>query len=171
MALYFVKNSSLNKITLRPASPDDLPILLHWDEQPHVIESDPSDDWNWEVELAYEPAWREQLMAELDGRPIGFVQIIDPLLEETHYWGEVPANLRAIDIWIGEAECLGKGYGTQMMKLAIERCFRDPSVKGILIDPLASNIRAHRFYERLGFQFQEERWFGGELCKVYRLDP
>ncbi len=65
-------------ITLRPATIDDLPLLLHWDEQPHVIESDPSDDWEWEIELLRNPDWREQLVAEADGRPIGFIQIIDP---------------------------------------------------------------------------------------------
>jgi aminoglycoside 6'-N-acetyltransferase len=35
---------------------------------------------------------------------IGFVQIIDPAREESHYWGDAPGGLRAIDIWIGEAD-------------------------------------------------------------------
>jgi aminoglycoside 6'-N-acetyltransferase len=155
---------------LRPATIDDLALLRHWDEQPHVIESDPNDDWNWEVELTRSPPWREQLVAEVDRRPIGFVQIIDPELEESHYWGDVPANLRAIDIWIGEADDLGKGYGTEIMRLACERCFAPLEVEAILIDPLASNVRAHRFYERLGFRFVERRWFGEDDCFVYRLD-
>lgn len=134
-----------------------------------MIASDPDDDWDWEHELAYEPVWREQLMAELDGRPIGFLQIIDPLEEETHYWGEVSKNLRAIDIWIGEAGDLGKGYGTQMMRMAIDRCFQVPQVSAIIIDPLATNVRAHKFYERIGFQFVEERSFDEELCFIYKL--
>src|SRR5690606_9634862 len=106
----------------------------------------------------------------LNGRPIGFLQIIDPFEEESHYWGDVEENLRAIDIWIGEEEDLGKGYGTIMMKLAIERCFSQPEVKGILIDPLASNTKAHRFYERLGFKFQERRQFNEDDCFVYKYD-
>ncbi len=61
-------------------------------------------------------------MAEVDGRPIGFVQVIDPAREESHYWGDVPVDLRAIDIWIGEEADLGKGCGTQMMQLALARC-------------------------------------------------
>lgn len=158
-------------IRLRLATIDDLPILLHWDEQPHVIASDFDDDWDWETELLHEPAWREQLMAEFEGRPLGFVQIIDPAEEETHYWGEVPQGLRAIDIWIGEAADLGKGYGTVMMQLAIQRCFSDPSVKAILIDPLATNVRAHRFYERMGFQFVEQKRLGDDEsdCFVFEL--
>ncbi len=94
-------------------------MLRQWDEHEHVIASDPNDDWAWEVELGRFPEWREQLIAEKDGRPIGFVQIIDPKREESHYWGNVSANLRAIDIWIGREADLGKGYGTKMMKLAL----------------------------------------------------
>jgi aminoglycoside 6'-N-acetyltransferase len=158
------------KIQLRPASIADLALLQHWDEQPHTIASDPDDDWNWEEELLKTPDWREQLIAELDGRPIGCIQIIDPQLEETHYWGEVPPNLRAIDIWIGEASDLGKGYGTVMMQLALERCFQAPEVTAVLIDPLESNVQAHRFYERLGFQLVEKRRFDEDDCLVYRLE-
>ncbi|WP_308737902.1 GNAT family N-acetyltransferase [Nostoc sp. 'Peltigera membranacea cyanobiont' N6] len=90
------------------------------------------------------------MIAQINGRPIGFVQIIDPAREESRYWGDVAPDLRAIDIWIGEETDLGKGYGTKMMQLALNRCFADPRVTTVLIDPLASNTRAHRFYERLG---------------------
>lgn len=156
-------------IQLRPATIADLDLLRHWDAQPHVIESDPNDDWEWETELLRTPDWREQLVAERDGRPIGFVQIIDPAREETHYWGEVPENLRAIDIWIGEMENTRKGYGSEMMRLALRRCFADPAVEAVLIDPLATNTAAHRFYERLGFRFTERRQFGEDDTFVYRL--
>jgi aminoglycoside 6'-N-acetyltransferase len=156
-------------VNLRLATSADLGLLRHWDEQPHVIDSDPNDDWHWETELDRTPQWREQLIAELNGRPIGFIQIIDPELEETHYWGDVPANLRAIDIWIGEATDLGQGYGTQMMKLALARCFADPRVTAVLIDPLANNTRAHRFYQRLGFQIVDCRQFGEDVCLVHCL--
>jgi aminoglycoside 6'-N-acetyltransferase len=72
---------------------------------------------DWDTELPRNPDWRELLIGEIDGRGIGIVQIIDPAKEETHYWGEVERNLRAIDIWIGEKDDLGKGHGTQMMHL------------------------------------------------------
>ena len=157
-------------IYLRSANPDDLALLRYWDEQPHVISSDPNDDWAWDTELARSPDWREQLIAELDGRPIGFIQIIDPAKEDSHYWGEVAEYLRAIDIWIGEESDLGKGYGTEMMKLAIARCFSESVVKAILVDPLAGNTRAHKFYENLGFRFVAPRQFGEDDCFVYRLN-
>ncbi|MGD1845715.1 MAG: GNAT family N-acetyltransferase, partial [Salibacteraceae bacterium] len=141
----------------------------YWDTKQHVIDCDPDTDWDWEYELGREPEWREQLVAERENRPIGFIQIIDPHLEESRYWGNVPPTKKAIDIWIGEEKDLGKVYGSIMMRMAIQRCFKAPTVDGILIDPLASNTKAHRFYERLGFVFREERTFEGTICRVYEL--
>ena len=154
---------------LRDATLDDLELLRYWDTLPHVIASDPDDDWEWEKELGRNPEWRVQLMAVVEGKPIGFVQIIDPAEEESHYWGEIGSGYRAIDIWIGPEEYLGKGFGTAMMHLAIERCFRDAGVHSILIDPLKSNTGAIRFYKRLGFRFLEDRRFGDSICEVYQL--
>ena len=158
-----------NSIRLRAATPADLQMLQRWDEQPHVIDSDPNDDWNWETELQRSPPWREMLIAELNNRPIGVVQIIDPFEEETRYWGNIEPNLRAVDIWIGEADCLNKGYGTQMMQLALDRCFENGLVEAVLIDPLVSNTKAIRFYERIGFKRVGERRFNDDDCMVMRL--
>ena len=156
---------------LRLATPADLDLLRAWDEKPHVVAaSGEGGGYDWARELPRRPPWREFLIAIEDGRPIGVLQIIDPALEETHYWGEVEADLRAIDIWIGEESDLGRGYGTRMMRRALARCFAAPGVKAVLIDPLASNTRAHRFYERLGFNIVERRSFGTDDCLVYRLD-
>lgn len=157
------------RIKLRKASLEDLELLRYWDKQEHVLESDPNDDWNWGYELQREPEWREQLIAESDGKPVGFLQIIDPALEESHYWGEVPRGLRAIDIWLGEQADLGKGLGTEMMKQTIARIFENAGINAILVDPLESNVRAHRFYERLGFRLLEKRRFGQDDCLVFRL--
>lgn len=156
-------------LILREATIEDLHTLKYWDEQPHVIESGQDDDWNWEVELLKKHSWREFLIAELNGTPIGFVQIIDPAPEETHYWGEIAKGYRAIDIWIGDLTNLGKGYGSVMMQQALGRCFHNEEVHTVLIDPLSSNVRAIRFYERLGFIFIEDRRFGEDDCKVYAI--
>lgn len=162
--------SRLEAISLRNATLLDRAILEYWDLQPDIIESDPNDDWNWEYELTRSPEWREQLIAEPHGVPIGFIQIIDPAKEESNYWGAVPDNLRAIDIWIGEKQHRGKGYGTTMMKLSLDRCFKDNEVTAVLVDPLESNVLAHRFYRRLGFEFLEKRKFGEDHCMVYQLN-
>ena len=155
---------------LRPAMPADVKLLRYWDQQSHIIAAKGHEGWGWEAELKKALDWQEQLIAEVDGHPIGFIQVIDPAREESRYWGNVPSGLRAVDIWIGEKRDLGKGYGTQIMQLALARCFADPTVTAMLVDLLATNTRAHRFYERLGFQFVERGRFGADECLVYLLD-
>jgi aminoglycoside 6'-N-acetyltransferase len=158
-------------VTLRHARLADIPLLRRWESEPHIVEISGDDGgWDWETEIAQDVSWREMLIAELGGSPIGFIQIIDPHEEETHYWGDCESGLRAIDIWIGEADCLGRGYGTQMMRQALDRCFSVPDVQAVLIDPLASNERAIRFYRKIGFQFVERRTFGDDDCFVMRLE-
>jgi len=167
----------MTTVSLRPASLADIPVLERWDRQPHVIAAttdDPAADnafenTEWRAELTAGDEYSEHLIAELDGRAIGAMQIIDPQKERTHYWGDIEPNLRAIDIWIGEADCLGKGHGETMMRLAFERCFADPAVSAIVIDPLASNVRAHKFYRRLGFIPLGPRTFGDDDCLVHEL--
>ncbi len=156
---------------MRPATIEDVPILSYWDTLPHVVAATGDDDViDWEWELTRETDWKWDLVAEVDEEPIGIVQIIDPAREETHYWGDIESNLRAIDIWIGPAEFLGQGYGTLMMQEALKQCFSDPAVTAVLIDPLEHNKRARNFYERIGFRYLEDRIFGQDHCAVYRLD-
>jgi aminoglycoside 6'-N-acetyltransferase len=165
------------RVTLRPMSLADVPLLDLWDRQPHVMAATSDDpdqpkafgDTCWPDELALVRPDYRYLVAELDGRPIGAMLIIDPHTEATHYWGEIEPNLRAIDIWIGAAEDLGKGYGETMMRRAFQLCFADPAVTAIVIDPLASNTRAHKFYRRLGFVAEDRRMFGDDDCLVHRL--
>jgi aminoglycoside 6'-N-acetyltransferase len=152
----------------RKATRGDISLLKHWDKQPHVIASDP-ELWSWEDDFDRKDPAVEKFIVELNGHSIGFIQLMDPELEETHYWGETESGYMAIDIWIGMAKDLNKGYGTAIMKMAIDKCFNDPLVHTILIDPLKSNIKAHRFYRRLAFTFVEERKFNDEVCFVFEL--
>lgn len=165
-------------LILRPATLADVPHLKRWDTQPHVIAATSDDP---DADIAFESAeWADEIserdphshffIAEAGGRPIGAMQVIDPAQERTHYWGgDCPAGLRAMDIWIGEPDCLGKGYGTQMMTIAIDTAFANPAIEAVIIDPLASNTEAHRFYQRLGFHPVERRMFYEDDCLVHRL--
>lgn len=163
---------------MRRARLEDVPTLQRWDREPAVIRcttDDPEanvafEGHDWHEAIANQSDIDYHLIAEVDGRPIGAMQIIDPHLEPTHYWGDIEPNLRALDIWIGESDARGKGYGEQMMRQALRSCFADAHVIAIVIDPLASNTRAHTFYERLGFVIIDRRLFHDEDdCYVMRL--
>src|SRR5688572_5353233 len=165
------------RVTLRRATVEDAVWLDLWDKDEDVITCSTDDpeaavafeDTEWAEELAAQDEYSYYFIAELDGRPIGAMQICDPHLETSHYWGEIAPNLRAIDIWIGAPGDRGKGYGADMMRLALEHCFADPRVTGIVIDPLASNERAHKFYRRMGFVAVGRRHFGRDDCLIHEL--
>lgn len=163
---------TMHGIHFRPAMREDISLLEHWEQQPHTIAATQDEPWNWHQELGRQQTeWRELLIAELDRRPIGFVQIIDPDKEETHHWRKLAPHLRAIDIGVGEPEDLGRGYGTVIMRLALERCFANPEVMGVIVDPLFSNTTGRSFYERLGFRFIESKWYDGmNHCAIYRMN-
>lgn len=165
------------RIALRSATMADVPLLERWNKEPHVI-SATTDDQTADVafegtsmaeELASQDESSQYYIAELDGRPFGAMQMIDPHRERSHYWGEISPALRALDIWIGEPDCLGKGYGETMMRLAFRLCFDDPTVTAIVIDPLVSNVRAHKFHQRLGFKPVGRRRFDDDDCFVHEL--
>ncbi len=154
---------------LRDATAADIPMLQQWQRNPHVIASG-AVEWDWEA-MILPPgvAGQENLIAEVDGRAIGYLHIVDPARDAEGYWGDVGPGVRALDIWIGEEADTGRGLGSEMMRLGFARCFEDETVSEILIDPLARNTAAHRFYERLGFEFVEQRRFDDDVCSVYRL--
>ena len=165
-------------VRLRPATAADAATLAVWDLEPHVIACSSDDplaevafdgvDWTDELtNSAYELAY---VIAEVEGRPVGVMAVCDPHTEPSHYWGEIEPGLRAIDIWIGPPEWLGRGVGTSMMTQMIDRCFAEPGVEAIVIDPLASNTAAIRFYQRLGFVAEGRRMFAEDDCLVHRLD-
>ena len=91
--------SYLADVRLRGVTCADLGLLRAWDAKDHVQFATGLDGFlDWESELKRNIPWREFLIAECRGRPIAALQIIDPAVEETHYWGDIAPNLRALDM-------------------------------------------------------------------------
>ncbi len=97
-------------VTLRPATLDDVELLDHWDTEPHVISATTDEERRdtalpesgWTRKLGEQSDVNRYVIAELEGRPLGAMQIIDPHTEPAHCWGVVEPGLRAIAIWIYE---------------------------------------------------------------------
>jgi aminoglycoside 6'-N-acetyltransferase len=71
----------------------------------------------------------------MDGRPVGFLQIIDPTEGVLNYWGDAAPNLRAIDIRIDEVSDLNRGDAAEPMRQAVARCLAPPEVATSLTEP------------------------------------
>jgi aminoglycoside 6'-N-acetyltransferase len=160
-------------VKLRPMRVDDVDLIARWDEDPDVATAlgGRGLDWyDWPTEVARDVPWRELLIAEEDGRAFGFVQLVDAVDDESHYWGEADPGTWAIDIWIGSPGDRGRGLGARAMQAAIARIFERHGARTVVIDPLVDNVRAIAFYTRVGFRAVGERDFDGDRCLVMRLE-
>ena len=147
-------------------------LLRAWDADADVAAAlgrNGADWYDWPIELARNVPWRELLIAEEHGRPIGFIQLTDAAEEESHYWGDVAPGTWSLDIWIGSPGDRGRGLGTDSMHAAMRRIFDHHRAAMAVIDPRADNLRAIAFYERLGFERVGVRDFDGDQCLVMRL--
>ena len=160
-------------VELRPMRVDDVPWIERWDDDPEVAAAlgDPAADWyDWPTEIERVVSWRELLIAEENGRPIGFVQLLDAHGDDEQYWGDVEPDTWAIDIWIGAPADRGRGLGAQTMQAALDRVFDERGASTVVIDPRVTNQRAIDFYRRQGFEPVGERFFGDDHCLVMAFE-
>ena len=68
-------------------------------------------------------------------------------------------------VYIGREDMLGRGYGREVMELALDHARNEMGMKEIKLRVLESNIRARRLYDSLGFvQYGKDE---GELPVIY----
>ena len=65
----------------------------------------------------------------------------------------VDNEVAVIHILAVSPDCQGKGIGSEMVREAINLA-KEKGMQAIRLDALASNIPAHRMYERLGFEYR-----------------
>ena len=166
---------------MRRADLADRDLLLEWDAEPDVLAAgsdaergdhavgEDADWWDWDSVLAEELDHEEVWLAIEDDGPSGIIVLLDAAKDPTRYWGDVELGTWALDIWIGRPDRRGRGLGTGMLRWAIDRCFSVHGAERILIDPLATNVRAIELYRRVGFTDVGPRMFGNDRCFVLEL--
>jgi aminoglycoside 6'-N-acetyltransferase len=148
-------------ITWRRLDEQDFPLLRQWLEQPHVARW-----WNHETSIeavtrdfgavarGEEPA--EDLLALLDGRPLGLVQR-SRLADYPEYLAElaaivhVPDGAMTIDYLIGDPLQVGQGLGTRMIRSIVHKTWKDhPAAGSVLVAVSAANRASWRALEKAG---------------------
>ena len=131
--------------------PEDLPLIASWLALPHVREwwGDPSEQLSLVSGDLDEPAM-EQYIVETGARPVGYLQCYR-LTDWNTGFGVHPVGTRGIDLFVGDPELIGRGYGS-----ALIRQFADGLLSGgaprVVTDPDPENARAIRAYEKAGFR-------------------
>ncbi|MEW2288294.1 GNAT family N-acetyltransferase [Streptomyces sp. NPDC047841] len=116
-----------------------------------------------EVARDFGPAARgqepsEDLLALLEGRPVGLVQRAR-LLDYPEYLAElaalvpVPDGAMTIDYLVGDPRQTGRGLGTAMIRAVIVRTWEEhPAAPCVLVPVVAANRASWRALERAGFR-------------------
>lgn len=88
-----------------------------------------------------------------DERPIGSVYVRD--IDMEHKKAEY-------GIFIGETDCMGKGYGTEAAELMVQYAFEYLGLHKIMLRVFAENERAIKSYEKAGFV--KEAYLKDDVC-------
>lgn len=143
--------------SFRPLTARDLPLLHEWLNRPHVAE------W-WDDERDLESVLRSfgadlgspmiaMFLVCLDQEPIGYIQVYRVMGADPEWWiDETDPGARGIDQFLANADQLGQGLGSSMVREFVAGLFADPEVTVVQTDPSPRNARAIRAYEKAGFR-------------------
>lgn len=153
-------------------SPADIAVMAKWLSDPRVLEfyegrDNPHDEEKVrQVFIADKTI--DACLIEYEGRPIGYVQFYGLDEDGMAEYGLAPGPVAyGMDQFIGEPEYWGRGIGSAMIRLVVEYLVRERGAGRVVMDPVTTNLRAIRAYEKCGFrkvrlapakEFAEGQW-------------
>jgi aminoglycoside 6'-N-acetyltransferase len=154
-------NTTEYRITFRPLAISDMPNMSKWLSDPDVA------PWYGEGGTAIEHLTKKYspvisgedptlgFISQVNGVEVGYIQsyAID---SEPEYAAQlrIDAGAVGIDLFVGEAEYRGKGFGTAILKaFTREIVFGEMQASFAVIGPDPKNLRAVRSYEKAGFSY------------------
>ena len=141
----------------RPLTAEDLRMLHEWLQRPHIRRWWKEPTTVAELRHNYlQPTFEESsaraYMAFREDVPIGFMQSYVVMGSGDGWWeDETDPGARGIDQFLANAEQLGQGLGSAMVRAFVEQLFKNPRVTTVQTDPSPENERAIRCYRRAGF--------------------
>ncbi len=138
----------------------DLPRLLAWHRQPHVLRWWPDaptldelvEDWR---QPAPEPHPSRGHIACLDGQPLGFIQAYHVMSAGEGWWAdERDPGAWGVDFFIGEPGATDRGLGRAMLRAFTDALLAEPGVSMVQSDPAPDNWRSVRVLLAAGFAAQ-----------------
>lgn len=165
-----------DNILFRALRVDDIPLLHHWLNTPHVHEWYDKDKQHT-LEAVNEKYGKKMRNEEptksyvivYNDQPVGYIQMAR-VQDWPAYESVVGKNQHAasIDLFIGDANFVGKGYGSQIIrKFLTVVVFQQPDITKCFIDPEPGNTRAIKAYEKVGFRYLKTVQIPGEAAQAY----
>lgn len=170
-------------ITFKLLEEVDLPLVFTWAHRPFVKPWFRHEAVSWEEFLTFHQDIKmllgsgNEFLAYSNERPFAYIRYYD-----AHIWsdgfGDVdPEGTYGIDLYIGELDYIGRGYGTAMLYQFMKKIIEDQKamgkpIKQFVIDPEAANVAAIKTYQKVGFTIErivDDPYWGTQCIMV--LDP
>ena len=140
-------------VALTALSRADLPLIEGWLAAPHVARWwGPADNSLARIAAHLDDALAPPFLARARGRPVGYLQVYHANPEPFWAGHELPRETFGLDLFIGDVEVLGHGWGPRLIAVALRRLFAMPEVARVQIDPAPDNESAIRAYAKAGFR-------------------
>ena len=161
------------RIILRPITAEDTADILRWRNSPHVMEHfiirEPLTEEThrrW-LEEKVAKGLSEQFIIVLkeNGKAIG-----------TQYYQRIDREKLSAEfgIFIGEKDEMGKGYGPEVLELAIKHARDDMGLKSIELRVIADNEAAYKLYSGYGFKVipgsTEKKVYDGKETEILHME-
>lgn len=153
---------------------EDLDRLRMWLEQDFIRKfwGDPQ-DWIFEITENIKSDWVKYFIVE-SNHPIGFLQYYETDKAPLGEWSNEPIGSVGIDYLIGESKYLGKGLGSEMIRLLVNIIKSTHKYDYIVADPVSENIVSAKVLESNGFTQNANGLYSLDLVqtgvKIYRAD-
>lgn len=151
----------MEHIFLRPLEDQDIVQMKQWLEQERIKRwYEHPEEWLREISLRHSTfSFLRHKIAMLGERPVGFCQYYDCFSAgEDWYTMAEPGKIYSIDYLIGEADCLKKGFGREIVNaLTGEIRQAAPEAELVVVQPDADNAPSVRTLLSAGYKYDEER--------------
>lgn len=141
--------------TFKTLSQEHFQILFDWQRLPHVQQwwGEPQ---SWEAfcvrhqNMISDPLVFPHIVF-LDEKPIGYINYWW-VAEDEDFKPLYPANTVGTDQFIGVPELIGKGLGSEFVRIFTDQLLNRPDIALVITDPDVDNHSAIRCYEKVGFR-------------------
>lgn len=144
-------------VNLRAIKEEDLPLAVEYLNDPEII-MNADDDPPMPTSIEKQKLW----LADYN-KTKGIKDGVEFAIEtkDGKYIGSCGTNvidfknrIAKVGIFIGPRENLGKGYGSDAMKLLVDFLFKEMNMNKITLNVFGYNKRAVRSYEKCGFKLE-----------------
>jgi streptomycin 6-kinase/ubiquinone/menaquinone biosynthesis C-methylase UbiE/RimJ/RimL family protein N-acetyltransferase len=155
--IFYVRYGS---IRFAPVESEHISLLMSWYKKPHVSEfwqeTDNEDELKKKFLVDSETRGVSPYIILIGDRPIGFIQCYEARKVGGGWWSKAKSGTFGIDQFIGEIDFMNKGWGAKIIRQFVKEQFENSDLTEIITDPVPTNTRAIRCYEKVGFHRLEE---------------